>query len=75
MKLLRYVTTFDFFVLACEGIFTLFIFYYIIEEILEVSVRTDFVIMTCLLCHLTPDVVVIDSKTQGQILQEFLERS
>ena len=39
VKLLRYVTTFDFFVLACEGIFALFIFYYIVEEILEVRMR------------------------------------
>lgn len=35
VKLIRYVTTFDFFVLACEGIFCAFILYYMIEEILE----------------------------------------
>ncbi len=35
VKLIRYVTTFDFFVLACEGIFCAFILYYLIEEILE----------------------------------------
>jgi len=36
VKLLRYVSALDFFVLACECIFCLFVVYYIIEEILEV---------------------------------------
>jgi len=36
VKLLRYVTPKDYFVLACEIIFVLFIVYYIIEEIIEV---------------------------------------
>lgn len=39
VKLLRYVTVFEFFVLACEGFFVLFILYYIIEELLEVRGR------------------------------------
>lgn len=38
VKLLRYVTVFEFFVLACEVFFVLFILYYIIEELLEISV-------------------------------------
>lgn len=38
VKLLRYVTVFEFFVLACEVFFVLFILYYIIEELLEVRV-------------------------------------
>ena len=37
IKLLRYVTPFDYFVLACECAFLLFVIYYIIEEIMEVS--------------------------------------
>jgi len=37
VKLLRYVTGMDFFVLACECLFVVFILYYIVEEILEVS--------------------------------------
>jgi len=37
VKLLRYVSSLDFFVLACECFFCLFIVYYIIEEILEVN--------------------------------------
>ncbi|VDP85309.1 unnamed protein product [Echinostoma caproni] len=37
VKLLRYVTTFDYFVLACECIFLLFTLYYIVEEIMEIS--------------------------------------
>jgi hypothetical protein len=36
VKLLRYVSTLDFFVLFCECLFVLFILYYIVEEILEV---------------------------------------
>ncbi len=35
VKLLRYVTPGDYFILACELIFVCFIFYYIVEEILE----------------------------------------
>ena len=37
VKLIRYVTAFDHFVMACEGIFILFIIYYTIEEILEIK--------------------------------------
>ena len=36
LKLLRYVTTMDYFVLACECLFVLFTLYYIVEEALEV---------------------------------------
>jgi len=36
LKLLRYVTTMDYFVLACECLFILFVLYYIVEEALEV---------------------------------------
>ncbi|XP_038060410.1 polycystic kidney disease 2-like 1 protein isoform X3 [Patiria miniata] len=39
VKLLRYVTAFDYFIMACEGIFALFILYYIVEEILEIKVH------------------------------------
>ena len=37
VKLLRYVTAFDYFILACEGIFCLYILYYMVEEILEIK--------------------------------------
>ncbi|KAF5406231.1 Polycystin 2 like 1 transient receptor potential cation channel [Paragonimus heterotremus] len=37
IKLLRYVTTLDYFVLACECIFLLFTVYYIVEEIMEIA--------------------------------------
>lgn len=37
VKLIRYVTAGDYFVLACEAIFCLFICYYIVEEILEIK--------------------------------------
>ncbi|CAF1337534.1 unnamed protein product [Rotaria magnacalcarata] len=36
VKLIRYVHTFDYFVLGCEIIFILFILYYTIEEVLEI---------------------------------------
>lgn len=35
-KLLRYVSTFDYVVAACECLFVLFIIYYTIEELLDV---------------------------------------
>ncbi|RTG82090.1 uncharacterized protein DC041_0008743 [Schistosoma bovis] len=37
VKLLRYVTPFDYFVLVCECAFLLFIAYYIVEEIMEIK--------------------------------------
>jgi hypothetical protein len=37
VKLIRYVTPMDYFVLACEIIFGVFIVYYTIEEGLEVN--------------------------------------
>ncbi|KAG7153275.1 Polycystin-2-like [Homarus americanus] len=37
VKLLRYVTALDYFILACEFIFIFFIVYYIIEEALEIK--------------------------------------
>jgi polycystin 2 len=37
VKLLRYASAFDYFVLSCEIIFLLFIVYYTIEETLEVN--------------------------------------
>ncbi|KAK4468192.1 hypothetical protein MN116_008352 [Schistosoma mekongi] len=37
VKLLRYVTPFDYFILACECIFLMFIAYYIVEEIMEIK--------------------------------------
>ncbi|CAF0732509.1 unnamed protein product [Adineta steineri] len=36
VKLIRYVSTFDYFVLGCELFFVLFIIYYTIEEIIEI---------------------------------------
>ena len=37
LKLLRYVTATDYFVLACESLFILFVLYYVVEEVLEVT--------------------------------------
>ena len=36
-KLLRYVSPFDYFIAAMEGIFVLFIMYFTIEELLDVN--------------------------------------
>lgn len=37
VKLIRYVTSMDYFVMGCEGIFVLFMIYYTIEECLEIA--------------------------------------
>ncbi len=37
VKLLKYVSAFDYFVMACEVIFVGFIFYYYVEEFLEIK--------------------------------------
>ncbi|XP_055953572.1 polycystin-2-like [Argiope bruennichi] len=37
VKLLRYVTTSDYFIFVCEIIFSVFVVYYLIEEILEIK--------------------------------------
>ncbi|ELW70198.1 Polycystin-2 [Tupaia chinensis] len=39
VKLIHYVTTFDFFLAACEIIFCFFILYYVVEEILEIRIH------------------------------------
>ncbi|XP_041048078.1 polycystin-2 isoform X2 [Carcharodon carcharias] len=39
VKLIRYVSSFDYFLAACEIAFCIFIFYYIIEEILEIHIH------------------------------------
>ncbi|XP_061490655.1 polycystin-2-like protein 1 isoform X2 [Rhineura floridana] len=39
VKLLRYVSTWDFFIVSCEIVFCVFIFYYVVEEILELRIH------------------------------------
>ncbi|XP_016313144.1 polycystic kidney disease 2-like 1 protein [Sinocyclocheilus anshuiensis] len=39
VKLIRYVTTWDFFIIGCEILFCVFILYYIVEEILEFRIH------------------------------------
>ncbi|XP_029377218.1 polycystic kidney disease 2-like 1 protein isoform X2 [Echeneis naucrates] len=39
VKLIRYITYWDFFILGCEMVFCLFILYYVVEEILEVRIH------------------------------------
>uniref|UniRef100_A0A4W3J2G4 Polycystin-2 n=1 Tax=Callorhinchus milii TaxID=7868 RepID=A0A4W3J2G4_CALMI len=39
VKLIRYISSFDFFLAACEIAFSIFIFYYIVEEILEIYIH------------------------------------
>merc|ERR1719369_640778 len=62
VKLLRYISAFDYFILACEGIFCFFVVYYIIEEIMEIhqlgwqyfkafwNILDIVVIVICILC-------------------------
>ena len=39
VKLIRYVSALDYFVLVCEILFCVFVFYYTIEEIVEVNMN------------------------------------
>nr|XP_025736638.1 polycystic kidney disease 2-like 1 protein isoform X2 [Callorhinus ursinus] len=39
VKLIRYVSNWDFFIIGCEVIFCIFIFYYVVEEILELHIH------------------------------------
>uniref|UniRef100_A0A8C5KFV2 Polycystin-2-like protein 1 n=1 Tax=Jaculus jaculus TaxID=51337 RepID=A0A8C5KFV2_JACJA len=39
VKLLRYVSNWDFFIAGCEVLFCIFIFYYVVEEILELRMH------------------------------------
>ncbi|XP_040218107.1 polycystic kidney disease 2-like 1 protein [Rana temporaria] len=39
VKLIRYVNKWDFFIIACEIIFCVFIFYYVVEECLELRIH------------------------------------
>ncbi|XP_032365810.1 polycystic kidney disease 2-like 1 protein isoform X1 [Etheostoma spectabile] len=39
VKLIRYVTNWDYFILGCEMVFCLFIMYYVVEEILELRIH------------------------------------
>ncbi|XP_041921583.1 polycystic kidney disease 2-like 1 protein isoform X1 [Alosa sapidissima] len=39
VKLIRYINTWDYFIIGCEMIFCLFILYYIVEEILELRIH------------------------------------
>uniref|UniRef100_A0A8C8ZND3 Polycystin-2-like protein 1 n=1 Tax=Prolemur simus TaxID=1328070 RepID=A0A8C8ZND3_PROSS len=39
VKLIRYVSNWDFFIIGCEIVFCIFIFYYVVEEILELHIH------------------------------------
>ena len=39
VKLIRYISNWDFFIIGCEITFCIFIFYYIVEEILELRIH------------------------------------
>ena len=73
VKLLRYVTAWDYFVMACELIFCLFIFYYIMEEVLEVS-KTHVATSYCTWQSLRI-AVLSDSLASTEIFQEYMELS
>uniref|UniRef100_A0A1I8FPC1 EF-hand domain-containing protein n=1 Tax=Macrostomum lignano TaxID=282301 RepID=A0A1I8FPC1_9PLAT len=82
VKLLRYVEPKDYFVLVCEGIFMLFICYYIVEEVIEIKRnKLDYfktfwnwldiiVILVSLICG---GFNVYRTVTVGKKLQELLQ--
>ncbi|XP_046885450.1 polycystic kidney disease 2-like 1 protein [Hypomesus transpacificus] len=39
VKLIRYITYWDYFIIGCEMVFCLFILYYVVEEILELQIH------------------------------------
>ncbi|XP_023444742.1 polycystin-2-like protein 1 [Dasypus novemcinctus] len=39
VKLIRYVSNWDFFIVGCEIVFCVFIFYYVVEEVLELHIH------------------------------------
>lgn len=39
VKLIRYITTWDYFIVGCEAVFCLFILYYMVEEALELRIH------------------------------------
>lgn len=39
VKLIRYISVWDYFILGCEMLFCLFILYYVVEEILELRIH------------------------------------
>ncbi|TSK22687.1 Polycystic kidney disease 2-like 1 protein [Bagarius yarrelli] len=39
VRLIRYITSWDYFIMGCEMVFCVFILYYIVEEILEVRIH------------------------------------
>lgn len=39
VKLIRYISAWDYFILGCEMVFCLFILYYVVEEILELRIH------------------------------------
>ncbi|KAG9344332.1 hypothetical protein JZ751_011001, partial [Albula glossodonta] len=39
VKLIRYINTWDYFIIGCEMVFCVFILYYIVEEILEIRIH------------------------------------
>ncbi|XP_060896923.1 polycystin-2-like protein 1 [Labrus mixtus] len=42
VKLIRYITNWDYFILGCEIVFCLFILYYVVEEVLELQIHKFF---------------------------------
>ncbi|KAJ8393244.1 hypothetical protein AAFF_G00063160 [Aldrovandia affinis] len=39
VKLIRYINTWDYFIIGCEIVFCIFILYYVVEEILEIRIH------------------------------------
>ncbi|XP_053260076.1 polycystin-2 isoform X2 [Podarcis raffonei] len=82
VKLIHYISTFDFFLAACEIVFCLFILYYVVEEILEIHIHRLFYFRSLWNCL---DVLIIvlsvaaiginiyRTSTVDRLLKELLE--
>ncbi|XP_061439044.1 polycystin-2 isoform X2 [Rhineura floridana] len=82
VKLIHYLSTFDFFLAACEIVFCLFILYYVVEEILEIHIHRLFYFKSLWNCL---DVLIIvlslaaiginiyRTSTVDRLLKELLE--
>ncbi|XP_042324484.1 polycystin-2 isoform X2 [Sceloporus undulatus] len=82
VKLIHYISAFDFFLAACEIIFCLFIIYYVVEEILEIHIHRLFYfrnlwncldVLIIVLSVAAIGINVYRTSTVDRLLKELLE--
>nr|XP_060635243.1 polycystin-2 isoform X2 [Anolis sagrei ordinatus] len=82
VKLIHYISTFDFFLAACEIIFCFFIIYYVVEEILEIHIHRLFYfrslwncldVLIILLSVAAIGINIYQSSAVDRMLKELLE--